>query len=404
LQYRFAKFFDAAGEARWAGQPETKTSRTGAGAELGFWALPDLRLGVGYNFTASREPSAALSFSPSSAPARRGVYFTVSSKLSNLFNLFGTSRDGLITVSEAEERGLLADNFKPQGKKSGEAAKPRVDANQAQAKADVKAEAKLTERPQPVIRPGTQAAAKPEAAKNEALPASVEAAMAEVVRVVQVAPVKLAVGIGLHTNLADAQSHVAQLRESNVAARVVALGAEGAGGAYRVEAGSFTNVDDAGRFGLELYTRGALTNFIIVEAEPEAAAAALGANAAAASVVKAPEAATTDTTPKPAKPDKPVAASIHGVPVDRSVREGDEVTLQFSSHRPLAAANAHLAELRAAGVGARIVKVSVPGRGIWFRVQAGRFGRLEDAAGFAEGLKAKRVAAGFIITRHAESE
>lgn len=54
--------------------------------------MPDLRLGVGYNFTLAGEPNGV-----SIMPARRGFYFTISSKLSNLFDLFGTSRAGLAT-------------------------------------------------------------------------------------------------------------------------------------------------------------------------------------------------------------------------------------------------------------------------------------------------------------------
>jgi outer membrane protein TolC len=49
--------------------------------------LPDLRLGAGYNFTAIKEPFAA-----SGLPTRRGFYFTITSKFSNLFNLFGTRK------------------------------------------------------------------------------------------------------------------------------------------------------------------------------------------------------------------------------------------------------------------------------------------------------------------------
>jgi len=65
------------------------------GAELGFWVTPDLRLGAGYNFAVSREPSAG-----DLIPQRRGFYFTVTSKLSRLFDLFGTSKAGLDNQDE----------------------------------------------------------------------------------------------------------------------------------------------------------------------------------------------------------------------------------------------------------------------------------------------------------------
>jgi large repetitive protein len=85
--YRLGKYVDVAGEGRWLAQPASSTARASFGAELGFWVLPDLRVGGGYNWTGAFEPGAgALS------PARRGFYFTISSKLSNLFDLFGTPR------------------------------------------------------------------------------------------------------------------------------------------------------------------------------------------------------------------------------------------------------------------------------------------------------------------------
>ena len=87
--YRLGARFDVAGEMRLLAQPVTLTRRTSFGVELGFWALPDLRLGGGYNFTGVYEPAGSLVNN-----GRRGFYFTLSSKLSNLFDLFGSSNSG----------------------------------------------------------------------------------------------------------------------------------------------------------------------------------------------------------------------------------------------------------------------------------------------------------------------
>ncbi|HYE12851.1 MAG TPA: hypothetical protein VD968_00225, partial [Pyrinomonadaceae bacterium] len=84
--YRLGQFIDIAGEGRWLAQPASMTRRASFGTELGFWVLPDLRLGAGYNWAGAYEP-----FGTSLQPGRRGFYFTISSKLSNLFDLFGTS-------------------------------------------------------------------------------------------------------------------------------------------------------------------------------------------------------------------------------------------------------------------------------------------------------------------------
>jgi uncharacterized repeat protein (TIGR01451 family) len=86
-QYQLTSRVDAAIETRTLFQPSSRTQRMTHAAELGYWVLPDLRLGVGYNFTAAKEPLGA-----SGLPARRGFYFTVTSKFSRLFNLFGTSK------------------------------------------------------------------------------------------------------------------------------------------------------------------------------------------------------------------------------------------------------------------------------------------------------------------------
>jgi uncharacterized repeat protein (TIGR01451 family) len=89
-QYRLTTRFDWAAEARLMWQPSSQTQRSIYGTELGFWVMPDLRLGLGYNFNGTNAPAGA-----SPIPTRRGFYFAISSKLSNLFDLFGTSRAGL---------------------------------------------------------------------------------------------------------------------------------------------------------------------------------------------------------------------------------------------------------------------------------------------------------------------
>jgi hypothetical protein len=88
-QKRLRRSFDVAGEVRLMAQPVTHTSRTSVGAELGYWVFADMRIGVGYNFTSATEPGALVLVQP------RGFYFTISTKLSNLFDLFGTAADGL---------------------------------------------------------------------------------------------------------------------------------------------------------------------------------------------------------------------------------------------------------------------------------------------------------------------
>jgi uncharacterized repeat protein (TIGR01451 family) len=86
-QYQLTRRFDVAVESRMLMQPSSRTQRMTHAAEVGYWVLPDLRVGVGYNFTAAKEPAGA-----NGLPSRRGYYFTVTSKISRLFDLFGTSK------------------------------------------------------------------------------------------------------------------------------------------------------------------------------------------------------------------------------------------------------------------------------------------------------------------------
>ncbi|MDX6712957.1 MAG: large repetitive protein, partial [Blastocatellia bacterium] len=100
LQNRFSQHFDVATEFRWLAQPVTRTARRSMGTEFGYWLLPDLRLGIGYNFTGVREPLGDVA----PGQSKRGFYFTISSKLSNLFNLFGTPANAMETTGSGESK------------------------------------------------------------------------------------------------------------------------------------------------------------------------------------------------------------------------------------------------------------------------------------------------------------
>jgi uncharacterized repeat protein (TIGR01451 family) len=93
MQYRFAKRFDFAAELRALFQKSSGTAKKSYAAELGYWVLPDLRVGAGYNFTSATEPSDSLA-----GGTRRGFYFNISTKLSNLFDLFGNSNTSPTTT------------------------------------------------------------------------------------------------------------------------------------------------------------------------------------------------------------------------------------------------------------------------------------------------------------------
>jgi hypothetical protein len=102
-QQRLSNRFDVAAEGRWLAQPSSNTFRRSFGAEAGFWVMPDLRLGGGYNFTQASQFNSLLP--DNNRQFKGGFYFTVSTKLSNVFNLFGTSNKGLSnsTIGDKED-------------------------------------------------------------------------------------------------------------------------------------------------------------------------------------------------------------------------------------------------------------------------------------------------------------
>ncbi|HWQ33836.1 MAG TPA: SPOR domain-containing protein [Blastocatellia bacterium] len=284
-EFRFARYFDLAGEARTLWQPSNSSQRNSLGAELGFWALSDLRFGLGYNFTRATEPTYFGGVSPAgSFTQRRGVYFVISSKLSNMFNLFGTSRDGLVTMDEAQTHEYLAQNFDPKQKEPQH--KPRTAEPKPQAKPlmtatepdEAEAKEKISELP-PVQTARTQRttiiAAQPPvpavSAIQDAAEVPVKPVVPEVRRneaggvILNAMELSFTVQIGSHKRLADARRHAAYLKEFGIEARIVKAEVPGRGLWYRVQSGRFSTLDEAGNYGAKLKEKGALVNFVIAD-------------------------------------------------------------------------------------------------------------------------------------------
>jgi cell division septation protein DedD len=100
--------------------------------------------------------------------------------------------------------------------------------------------------------------------------------------------------------------------------------------------------------------------------------------------------------PAPPRETKPAAE----VPLSgHSVKPGEgSLTIQVGSYNNLAEANARVAQLRLAGVEARVVKAEIPGRGTWYRLHAGRFTSRQEATRYATQLKAKGAVKDFLVT------
>lgn len=85
VQVAMSRYVDAAFEERYINQPVSHSHREGTALEVGFWPLADFRIAVGYNFRDTRD-----SYGRDLQGRASGAYLTLSTKLSRLFDLFGS--------------------------------------------------------------------------------------------------------------------------------------------------------------------------------------------------------------------------------------------------------------------------------------------------------------------------
>jgi hypothetical protein len=105
--YRFAYQWDATLEGRTIGQPSANFTEWGWAAELGFYPLPDLRLGIGYAFGSVDDRDF------SGYRSKDGVYFGVTFKVNELFGGFGRQEVTPPQQEESEVRPVALENQNP---------------------------------------------------------------------------------------------------------------------------------------------------------------------------------------------------------------------------------------------------------------------------------------------------
>jgi cell division septation protein DedD len=95
----------------------------------------------------------------------------------------------------------------------------------------------------------------------------------------------------------------------------------------------------------------------------------------------------------------PLAAPADNKPAPASdTSQAGGFTTQVSSSQNVADSNRRAEDLKAAGFQARVVKVDLPKRGSWYRVQVGFFSSRKEAEGFAAQMKSKGAATDVIVT------
>lgn len=99
-----------------------------------------------------------------------------------------------------------------------------------------------------------------------------------------------------------------------------------------------------------------------------------------------------------AKPAAVVKAAEAPVKAQAETTAGGNFTVQVGSYSDAAQAEGRAASLRSAGFESRIVKVEIPQRGTWYRVQSGRFGTREEATRYGQQLRERKAASDSIVT------
>lgn len=112
----------------------------------------------------------------------------------------------------------------------------------------------------------------------------------------------------------------------------------------------------------------------------------------------AQSAAQEQPAPGPLTNDESKPAQASAPPPADSAHEGG-FTLQVGSFNSAAEADERVGKLSALGVRAYTVRVEIPKRGTWYRVQAGRFMNREEAGRYGAQLRGKGVIADFIVTQ-----
>ncbi|MEL6813866.1 MAG: TonB-dependent receptor [Cyanobacteria bacterium J06598_3] len=119
--YRLGYRWDIAGDVRYISQPSVNYDETAFALETGYYATPDLRLGVGYSFGAANDRS----FQGSGYRDDGGFYVAASFKVNELFNGFGLqdAAPAQQTESVVEADGASGENplsSPAQGDRTGE--------------------------------------------------------------------------------------------------------------------------------------------------------------------------------------------------------------------------------------------------------------------------------------------
>lgn len=92
-----------------------------------------------------------------------------------------------------------------------------------------------------------------------------------------------------------------------------------------------------------------------------------------------------------------VAAAPPAKNADAASDSKPKFTVQVGSHRNESSSNEQVSRLRSAGFDARAVVVELPGRGKWYRVQAGSFEDRAEASKDAALMRAKGVASAVMV-------
>ena len=107
----------------------------------------------------------------------------------------------------------------------------------------------------------------------------------------------------------------------------------------------------------------------------------------------------TNPQPTPSTTPTPVETKRANVTAP-AVQATGRFTLQIGAYQDQVEAENHLASMKGLGLEARMTNVTLPGKGVWHRIQVGRFATRDTASHLGQQLQAQKSISSFVVTAY----
>ncbi|MBS1811698.1 MAG: SPOR domain-containing protein [Acidobacteria bacterium] len=106
-------------------------------------------------------------------------------------------------------------------------------------------------------------------------------------------------------------------------------------------------------------------------------------------------------TPQPTPQFTPTPVVQRANVTAPAIQETGRFTLQIGAYQDRAEADSHFARIKGLGLPVRMSSVTLPGKGLWHRLQIGRFETRDAATRLGQQLQSQKSITGFMVTAYA---